>query len=340
MRLSRSAVPMVGMNLLPATSAFLRASSLALLLHALPAFAFDLQGHRGARGLAPENTLAAFERALALGVTTLELDVALTADNVAVVSHDPALNPAITRDASGRWLAARGPLIRSLTRAQLAAWDVGRIDPGSSYARGFPEQQGRDGERIPTLAEVFALTRRLGAHEVRFNIEIKTDPTRPADTAPPQAFVDAIVVAAREAGALDRVVIQSFDWNALRLVQQSAPSVPTAYLSTQTARADNTRDTAWNGGLLWRDHASVPHMVRAAGGTIWSPNAPALTEALVRQAQALGLKVIPWTVNESADMLRLIDWGVDGLITDHPERLREALARRGQALPAPIPSPR
>ena len=127
---------------------------LAGLLAAAPAIAFDLQGHRGARGLAPENTLPAFERALALGVTTLELDIAVTKDGVLVISHEPALNPDLTRDSSGRFLEQRGPAIHSITWAQLQAYDVGRLKPGTDYARQFATQQPVDGTRIPRLSDL------------------------------------------------------------------------------------------------------------------------------------------------------------------------------------------
>src|SRR5689334_7880056 len=110
------------------------------VMHAAASFAFDLQGHRGARGLAPENTLAAFSRALAIGVTTLELDVAVTRDDVLVVSHDPLLNPDLVRGPDGRWLSSAGPAIRTLTLAELKRYDVGRVDPASRYARQFPQQ--------------------------------------------------------------------------------------------------------------------------------------------------------------------------------------------------------
>ncbi|HXE48553.1 MAG TPA: glycerophosphodiester phosphodiesterase family protein, partial [Ramlibacter sp.] len=123
---------------------------------ALPAAAFDLQGHRGTRGHAPENTLPAFERALRIGVSTLELDIGITADGVVVISHDPFLNPAITRDAQGRWLAGTsGPLIKSLTLAQLQTYDIGRIDPDTPYGKAFSTQQPRDGTRMPALAALF-----------------------------------------------------------------------------------------------------------------------------------------------------------------------------------------
>ena len=121
--------------------------------------AFDLQGHRGARGLAPENTLAGFARALEIGVTTLETDLAVTKDGVIVLSHDPVLNPDIVRGPDGQWLAAPGPAINSLTLAELKRYDVGRIKPGTKYAQQFAGQTPVDGQRIPTLAELFDLAK-------------------------------------------------------------------------------------------------------------------------------------------------------------------------------------
>lgn len=312
----------------------------ALLLAALlscGAWSFDLQGHRGARGLAPENTLPAFERALSLGVTTLELDVGVTADGQVVVAHDPYVNPLITRDAGGQWLpGSRGPLIRLLTLAQLQAYDVGRIQPDTPYARTFASQEARDGTRVPTLAQVFALVKARAA-PVRFNIETKLDPANPDNTVSPETMTRAVLAAVREAGMQQRVSIQSFDWRSLQLVQQLEPSIPTVYLTIQTANNDNVRDGSWTAGWKLEDHGSAPRMVKAAGGTVWSPNGGALTQALVQEAHALGLKVIPWTVNNPADMDRFVGWGVDGVITDYPDRLRAVLQQRGMPLPPAAP---
>lgn len=298
------------------------------------AFAFDLQGHRGARGLRPENTLPAFTHALDLGVTTLELDIGVTADGVAVIAHDPFLNPLITRDAAGQWLPGpRGPLVRSLTLAQLQAYDVGRIRPDTPYAKTFETQQAVDGTRIPSLAQLFALVKARGDATVRFNIETKLSPHQPDDTVGPEAMVQALLAAVREAGMLARVSVQSFDWRTLQVVQKLEPAIPTVYLTVQTASSDNARDPAWTAGLRLSDFGSVPRMVKAAGGAAWSPNAAALTKAQVQEAQALGLRVIPWTVNDPASMERLIGWGVDGLITDYPDRLRTVLAKPGMRRP-------
>ncbi|WP_048440065.1 glycerophosphodiester phosphodiesterase [Caenimonas sp. SL110] len=310
---------------------------LIALVLAAPAFAFDLQSHRGTRGLAPENTLPAFERALELGVDTLELDVGVTADGVVVISHDPYLNPLIARDAKGEWLdGARGPLVKSLTLAQLQTYDVGRIKPDSPYAKTFSTQQPRDGTRIPTLQALFDRVKSLGANDVRFNIETKINPTQPDDTVSAEVMTRALLKVVNDAGMARRVTIQSFDWRTLQLVQKLEPAMPTVYLTIQTANTDNVRDGAWTANFRIAEHGTPPRMVKAAGGAVWSPNGGALTEPLVKEAQGLGLKVIPWTVNTPADMERFISWGVDGIITDYPDRLRAVMQARSMPLPRPV----
>jgi glycerophosphoryl diester phosphodiesterase len=313
---------------------------LMLLLEMARAAALDIQGHRGARGLAPENTLPAFARALSIGVTTLELDCGVTRDGIAVVSHNRALDPVITRGPDGRWLSD-SPLIVALDSTSLARFDVGRIRPDSDYARRFASQQGLDGVRIPQLAEVFALAERAGNRTVRFNIETKIDPTRPAESVGPEAFARAVIAVVHAHGVAERTAIQSFDWRTLRVVQAEAPGIATVYLSIQQPGEDTIRagvdDSPWTGGMRYREHGSVPKMVKAAGGWAWSPFHGDLTAALLADAHRLGLKVIPWTVNDRATMDRLIDLGVDGMISDYPDLLREAAHAKGLPVPAQTP---
>jgi glycerophosphoryl diester phosphodiesterase len=201
---------------------------------------FDLQGHRGARGLLPENTLPAYEQALRIGVTTLELDVGVSSDGVVVISHDRALNPEITRDASGQWLGAP-VLVNSLTLKQLQSYDVGRINPASEYAKRFATQVPRDGTRMPTLDELFVRMKAVGADAVQFNIETKISPEKPAETVSPEVFVDKLLAVVQAHGIQARVVIQSFDWRTLAIVQQRAPGVRTAYLTAQQPWTDNIK---------------------------------------------------------------------------------------------------
>ena len=286
---------------------------------AVPSPPFDLQGHRGARGLRPENTLLAFAEALRLGVSTLELDLGLTRDGVLVVGHDPRLSGDVARGPDGRVLEGPGPALSSLSHDELQRYDVGRLRPGSAYAARFPEQQGADGVRMPRLAEVVALTQRAGNRKVRFNVEIKTDPRDPEATVPPAAFAEAVVLFVRERGLVSRVTIQSFDWRSLERVREIAPEIERSCLTLEQAGD------------------SAPRLVAAAQCQVWSPDFHDVSDALVREAHALRLKVLPWTVNEPEDMERLMDLGVDGIITDYPDRLRAAMAKRGLALPPATP---
>jgi glycerophosphoryl diester phosphodiesterase len=294
------------------------------------AAAFDLQGHRGARGLAPENTLAAFRTALDLGVTTLETDLAVTKDDVLVISHDPLLNPDLVRGPDGKWIDA-GPPIRSLTVAELKRYDIGRLNPAAKYAQQFPEQKPVDGERFPTLAEFFA----AAGPDVRFNIEIKTDPTKPDLTVDPNRFAQLAVDAIRLGKAGRRSTIQSFDWRGLIEARRLAPEIATGCLSIESNNMDTVgrasgQPSPWLAGLDLAAHGgSVPRLASQAGCAVWSPFWRNVTAENVKEAQALGLKVVPWTVNNSSEMTRLIDIGVDGLITDYPDRALPVLAAKG-----------
>jgi glycerophosphoryl diester phosphodiesterase len=310
-----------------------------VLLLAAPAHAFDLQGHRGARGLAPENTLAAFETALSVGVTTLELDLAMTRDGVLVISHNRRLNPDHTRGPDGQFLEREGPVIRSLTLAEVQRYDVGRLKPGSAYAADFPEQRAVDGARIPALAELFDLVRRSGAGNVRFNIETKITPSSAAETPDPETFAAAFAKAVSDAGLTARVSMQSFDWRTVAALKRIAPEIERVCLTVEALNFDTIRrgepgPSPWLAGLDIDDFAgSVPRLVAAAGCATWSPHYRNARPDDVAAAQALGLKVIPWTVNERADMERLIALGVDGIITDYPDRLRAVMAERNMPLP-------
>ena len=302
------------------------------------AHAFDLQGHRGARGLAPENTLPAFAAALSLGVTTLELDTGVTKDGVVVVSHEPMPHPDTARGPGGTWLTAPGPMISALTYAELLQYDVGRLNPASAYGKRYPQQVPVDGTRIPRLIDVWALAEKSGNRAVRFNIETKIDPRAPLATLPPEAFARALIGVIRAGGMAGRASIQSFDWRTLEVVQAEAPEIPTVYLTAQQSWF-NSFDAAgtWTAGAPYQSQGSAPKMVQAAGGKTWSPYFADVDAGNLAEARALGIAVVAWTVNAPADIARMMDLGVDGIISDRPDLVRTEMQKRGMPLPAPTP---
>ncbi len=293
------------------------------------AAAIELHGHRGARGLFPENTLRSFRGAMAIGVDVLELDVGITADGVVVVHHDEALNVDLARR-DGAYIEAPIP-IRSLTLAELATYDVGQLRPGSDYAARFPEQAAEDGLTVPTLAAVLADA--FGRSDaIRFNVETKLTPDHPSDTVDPETFARRVVEVLREANALGRATVQSFDFRTLVHARALAPELTIACLTSESDEED-TIAPAWNAGRRVEDFGgSVPRMV-ADLCDVWSPAFGDLDRARVAEAHAAGLRVIPWTVNEPSDLEAVIDLGVDGIITDYPDRARAVMAARRMPLP-------
>ena len=303
----------------------------------------ELQGHRGARGLWPENTLAAFEGALELGVSALELDCGLTRDGVVVVTHDPELNPDLTRGADGRFLARTGARICDLTFSEVEGYDVGRLKPGSAYAARFPEQEAVDGERIPRLTDVLALVRTRGEGRVRVAIEVKTFPEQPELTATPEAFAAALQGDLEATGTLAMVSIMAFDWRVLAAVQRLMPQAATVALTAQQNAGDTVRIGAtslspWLGGLdPARFGNSVVRLVKATGAGTWGPDYQDLNAQRIAEAHAVGLRVVPWTVNATVDMERLLAFGIDGMTTDRPDVLRDLLESKGLPVPPPCP---
>ncbi len=292
----------------------------------------------------PENTLEGFAATLSIGVTTLELDLALTKDGVVVVSHDTHLNPDHTRGPDGKFLTGKGPAIRSLTLTELKRYDVGRLKPGTAYSASLPGQRAVDGATIPTLAEVFDLVRRASADHVRFNIETKITPASGAEVADPEMFSAAVVREVRAAGMTARVAVQSFDWRTLAAIKRIAPEIELSCITVERQWRDNLQRggrgaSPWTAGLDIDDfESSAPRLVKAAGCAIWSPMFQDLSPAELAQAKSIGLKVVPWTVNERPQMERLIRAGVDGIISDYPDRLRAAMQAAGLPLPPQVAS--
>ncbi|KPJ75386.1 MAG: hypothetical protein AMJ54_15145 [Deltaproteobacteria bacterium SG8_13] len=301
--------------------------------------AFYVVGHRGAAGLAPENTLSSFARACELGVDAVELDALLTADKEVVVHHDFRLKPALTRSPDGDWLKPGSlPVIKDLRLDELKTYDVGRLKPGTGYARRYPEQTPVDGERIPTLREVIRLLKQQCGPTTQLWVEIKTSPEAADLTPAPETVSEMVIEILRGEKISDRTRILSFDWRNLVHVQKIAPDIPTVYLSLEGSRLNNIKSgqpgaSPWMAGLDIDDFSgSIPHAIRAAGGRYWASYYKQLTVASLRAAHELGMEVYVWTPDAQDAMKHLIEMGVDGIITNRPDRLiRTKIAIRAAA---------
>ncbi len=292
---------------------------------------FFVVGHRGAAGLAPENTLAAVKKACEFGVDAIELDVFLSADAELVVHHDYRLKPETTRGSDGKWLRRPGPAVKDLNLSQLKTYDVGRLKPGTRYSRRYPDQQPADGERIPTLAESIALIKTSCGDATQIWIEIKTNPEKPWITPSPETIADAVVLLLNQLNFTERARILAFDWRVLSHLKKTAPDIPLVYLTHDGVRFNTVKPgrpgaSPWLAGLDIDDfNGSVPQAVKAAGGRHWAPHYKSLTITRLAEAYRLGLKVYVWTVDSRTEMIRLLEMGVNGIITNRPDILRSVV---------------
>lgn len=289
-------------------------------------------GHRGAAGLFPENTLAGFAGACALGLDAVELDVLVSADGELIVHHDFRLNPDIARTADGAWIGpAAPPAIKELTLSQLKAYDIGRLRPNSAYARRYPAQTPVDGERIPTLREAIALFKKSCRPPTRLLVEIKTSPEAPDLTPPPEWVSERAVRMLIEEGVAERAWVLSFDWRNLAHIQKNAPEIATVHLTIVSPGLNNVKPlqpgpSPWLAGIDVDDFGgSAPRAVKAAGGRIWSPHFRNLTRESLAEARGFGLKVSVWTPEPPDDLKRMIEWQVDAITTNRPDILKSLL---------------
>ncbi len=292
---------------------------------------FELQGHRGARGLKPENTLPSFEVALDVGVASIETDVHLTRDGVPVIYHDAAISARLCRRRRGSTSPepATEPLVSGLTLAELRGYVADRNPDRKRFptqdrsltpsARRFGLRDTLHAYTPPTLEELirFAISHGTRGDRVLFDLELKRVPYHPEvigdgfDGQAPGLLEQRVVDVVQAAGVARRTRVRSFDHRAVRAIRCLEPGLSAAVLMAQTAPVDPAA------------------LVRSAGADTYCPDYRFLDAVQVRQCHAAGVRVLPWTVNDEADWLRLLDWGVDGITTDYPDRLARLLRSRG-----------
>nr|WP_321456952.1 glycerophosphodiester phosphodiesterase family protein [uncultured Cohaesibacter sp.] len=292
-----------------------------------------IHGHRGARGLFPENTLEGYAYALSTGIKAIELDIQLAADGVLVVTHDLTLSTAQTRDEQGNWFTDTGPETATLTSRELKSYDIGGLKAGSEYGAKFPDQAFLSGVRIPTLEEVMEFCHdheaKTGSTPITLNIEIKSDPRRPSHVERAEATVDAMLALIEKHNFANHSIIQSFDWAIMDLVLDKAPQLKRSYLTMAAQNGEHAtvyKDSPWLGRTECSSNDdSIAGLIKKAGGDNWSSFHKDLDEKSAADARSQGVGIFVWTVNEVADIDRMIELGVDAIISDYPSRVQRRL---------------
>ncbi|MBO9400235.1 glycerophosphodiester phosphodiesterase family protein [Shimia sp. R9_3] len=290
-----------------------------------------ISGHRGARGVLPENTMEGFAFCQQIGVASIEFDVVMTKDRVPVVVHNHTLDGALARGADGLWLPDPGPRVAEMTLAEVQGCNVGAANRDTEYGRRFSDQATLPSAKAPTLADVLAFAAKPENASLSLLLEMKTDPDALDMAQEREEMVAAVAAEVRRAGVVERTVMHSFDWGILDVARAQAPEMPTSYLSylPKGFPGENVDRTVMP---RWKEiPPSLPKAVVEAGGQMWCPHFLDVTAELVEEAHGLGLVVGTWTVNEVADINRMIECGVDSIVSDYPGRVQDCLLRRAAA---------
>lgn len=311
---------------------------------------FDLEAHRGGRDVRPENTLYSYAYAIELGATSIECDMQLTKDGQIVMSHNPILNSDITRDKNGNYIENNKYDIRLMTVDELKKFDVGVMDQNcGEYYDLHGKTQFTYDAKIPTLEELMQLIQSYDDKNIVLNIETKSYPDPASagykNNADPKKFVEVFNNIVKKYDMEDRVVLQSFDWQTLIEMKKLNPNISTSALwqeqpswgrDSESLRRYEKKKSPWLGGLDIKDYQGNPvKAAHAIGADIISPYYTEISKQDVDEAHSLGMKVVPWTVNNEKDMNMLLDMGVDGIISDKPWLLKQVLEKRNIKLHTP-----
>ena len=281
-----------------------------------------IYGHRGARGVLPENTLESFKYLFENNIHAYETDILISKDFIPVITHDFRLDPSYTKDINDNWIEDENIKIIDLTYDQILQFDVGTLNKLSKYGRKFINQKSLQNQKIPKLSELLKLTSDNIVEDLLINLEIKSTPIEKNLTPEPDEMVKIIIDEVSRSNLEDRIIYSSFDWRVLREIKERDSKIPRAYL-TSGARGKIYDKSPWLDFTPLHNGVELPELIKALGGSAWHPNYKDVNKELVQISHDKGLPVNVWTVNRESDMLRMIDYGVDGIMTDYPLKLRE-----------------
>ena len=292
-----------------------------------------IYGHRGARGEIVENSIEGFEHTFALGIKAIEFDVLISQDKIPVLSHDFHLTPSMTKDEAGNWLKDTEFKIFDKSYDELSKYNIVSFDPESKYGKRFKKQKPVRNAKIPKLSDLFELASKENNKDVFLNLEIKSTPIRTGLTPSPSDTVSLILKDIDKYKLEDRIVISSFDWRILTELKKLNPKILRSFLTLQqdlsTKKKTIFEDSPWLGKKFPLDDLFLlPKIIKSLEGHVWSVFYRDVTKQNIDLAHELGLAVIVWTVNRESDIVRMIDYGVDGIITDYPKKMQDICLSR------------
>jgi len=292
-----------------------------------------IYGHRGARGDLPENTLESFKYLFDNAINAYETDILISKDLIPVITHDFRLDPSLTKDKEGNWIKDEDIKIFDLTYDEISKFDVGSLNKLTRYGRRFVNQRSLENQKIPKLSELFELSSKNVLQNLLINLEIKSTPDEKNLTPDPKDLVQIVLNEINNSNLKDKIIISSFDWRILREVKKQSPEIPRAYLTFQQEKGMKIKKTIYSKSP-WIDHIpltivyDLPKIIKELGGSAWHPYYKDINKKAVKDAHDNNLPVNVWTVNDEDDMLKMIEYGVDGIMTDYPLRLKNLCEKR------------
>ena len=281
-----------------------------------------IYGHRGARGVLPENTLESFKYLFENNIRAYETDILISKDNIPVITHDFKLDPSYTKDVNGNWIEDENIKIIDLTYEEILKYDVGTLNKLSRYGRKFINQKSLDNQKIPKLSDLLKLSSDNEFDDLLINLEIKSTPIEEGLTPSPEEMVKIVIDEVSRSNLSDKIIYSSFDWRVLREIKERDPKIPRAHL-TSGAKGKIYDKSPWLDFTPLHSEVELPKLIKALGGSAWHPNYKDVNKEIIEISRNEGLPVNVWTVNKEQDMLRMIDYGVDGIMTDYPLKLKE-----------------
>ena len=281
-----------------------------------------IYGHRGARGVLPENTLESFKYLFENNIRAYETDILISKDNIPVIIHDFKLDPSYTKDVNGNWIEDENIKIIDLTYEEILKYDVGTLNKLSRYGRKFINQKSLDNQKIPKLSDLLKLSSDNDFDDLLINLEIKSTPIEEGLTPSPEEMVKIVIDEVGRSNLSDKIIYSSFDWRVLREIKERDPKIPRAHL-TSGAKGKIYDKSPWLDFTPLHSEVELPKLIKALGGSAWHPNYKDVNKEVIEISRNEGLPINVWTVNKEQDMLRMIDYGVDGIMTDYPLKLKE-----------------